>query len=149
MASVLWFQGGACSGNTMSFLNAEEPSVVDLIVAYPGVTGMTGEYDPDVPTADHEANDRLTAATAVSFAPPVAADAPERFIPPDFAARPAMPRSPLNVVCRLSQDGASVDVWVQFHHAAVDGAPSTAPIDRRSTSSRRRGSWGRSPSRTR
>ena len=25
MASVLWFQGGACSGNTMSFLNAEEP----------------------------------------------------------------------------------------------------------------------------
>ena len=34
MASVLWFQGGACSGNTMSFLNAEEPSVVDLIVDF-------------------------------------------------------------------------------------------------------------------
>ena len=32
MASVLWFQGGACSGNTMSFLNAEEPNVVDIIV---------------------------------------------------------------------------------------------------------------------
>ena len=25
MANVLWLQGGACSGNTMSFLNAEEP----------------------------------------------------------------------------------------------------------------------------
>ncbi|MEL6349918.1 MAG: hydrogenase, partial [Myxococcota bacterium] len=30
MANVLWLQGGACSGNTMSFLNAEEPSVCDL-----------------------------------------------------------------------------------------------------------------------
>ena len=28
MTSVLWFQGGACSGNTMSFINAAEPSVV-------------------------------------------------------------------------------------------------------------------------
>ena len=34
MASVLWFQGRACSGNTMSFLNAEEPNVVDLIVDF-------------------------------------------------------------------------------------------------------------------
>src|SRR5215203_4859527 len=34
MSSVLWLQGGACSGNTMSFLNAEEPSVVDLIVDF-------------------------------------------------------------------------------------------------------------------
>lgn len=34
MTSVLWFQGGACSGNTMSFLNASEPSVVDLIVDF-------------------------------------------------------------------------------------------------------------------
>ena len=34
MASVLWFQGGACSGNTMSFLNAEEPNVVDLITDF-------------------------------------------------------------------------------------------------------------------
>lgn len=34
MTSVLWFQGGACSGNTMSFLNANEPSVVDLIVDF-------------------------------------------------------------------------------------------------------------------
>ncbi|MBS44240.1 MAG: hydrogenase [Nocardioides sp.] len=34
MSSVLWFQAGACSGNTMSFLNAEEPSVVDLIVDF-------------------------------------------------------------------------------------------------------------------
>ncbi|MGE0218442.1 hydrogenase [Mycolicibacterium sp.] len=34
MASVLWLQAGACSGNTMSFLNAEEPNVVDLIVDF-------------------------------------------------------------------------------------------------------------------
>ncbi|WP_163549984.1 hydrogenase [Candidatus Frankia nodulisporulans] len=34
MSSVLWFQGGACSGNTMSFLNAEEPTVIDLITDF-------------------------------------------------------------------------------------------------------------------
>ncbi|HAC62877.1 MAG TPA: hydrogenase [Cyanothece sp. UBA12306] len=34
MANVLWLQGGACSGNTLSFLNAEEPTVVDLITDF-------------------------------------------------------------------------------------------------------------------
>jgi hydrogenase small subunit len=30
MVSLLWLQGGAYSGNTISLLNAEEPSIVDL-----------------------------------------------------------------------------------------------------------------------
>ena len=34
MANVLWLQGGACSGNTMSFLNAEEPTVTDLVTDF-------------------------------------------------------------------------------------------------------------------
>lgn len=34
MANVLWLQGGACSGNTMSFLNAEEPTVIELVTDY-------------------------------------------------------------------------------------------------------------------
>ncbi|MEM1349999.1 MAG: hydrogenase, partial [Myxococcota bacterium] len=34
MANVLWLHGGACSGNTMSFLNAEEPSAVDLVTDF-------------------------------------------------------------------------------------------------------------------
>ncbi|GAB4436839.1 MAG: hydrogenase [Chloroflexi bacterium OHK40] len=34
MATLLWFQGGACSGNTMSFLNAEEPSACDLVTDF-------------------------------------------------------------------------------------------------------------------
>src|SRR5262245_25464676 len=34
MANLLWLQGGACSGNTMSFLNAEEPSAVDLVTNF-------------------------------------------------------------------------------------------------------------------
>ena len=42
MTSVLWFQGGACSGNTMSFLNAAEPTVVDLIVDF----GLDVVYHP-------------------------------------------------------------------------------------------------------
>ncbi len=42
VTSVLWFQGGACCGNTMSFINAAEPSVVDLIVDY----GLEIVYHP-------------------------------------------------------------------------------------------------------
>ena len=34
MATLLWLQGGACSGNTMSFLNAEEPTVVELVTDF-------------------------------------------------------------------------------------------------------------------
>jgi hydrogenase small subunit len=34
MTSVLWLQGGACSGNTMSFLSADAPSVVDLVAGF-------------------------------------------------------------------------------------------------------------------
>lgn len=34
MATLLWFQGGACSGNTISFLNAEEPTACDLLTDY-------------------------------------------------------------------------------------------------------------------
>jgi uptake hydrogenase small subunit len=34
MTNLLWLQGGACSGNTMSFLNAEEPSVCDLVTDF-------------------------------------------------------------------------------------------------------------------
>jgi hydrogenase small subunit len=37
MANLLWLQGGACSGNTMSFLNAEQPSVCDLVTDF-GIT---------------------------------------------------------------------------------------------------------------
>jgi hydrogenase small subunit len=34
MPSVLWLQGGACTGNTMSFLGATSPSVTDLITGF-------------------------------------------------------------------------------------------------------------------
>lgn len=34
MANVLWMHGGACNGNTQSFLNAEEPTVVDLVTDF-------------------------------------------------------------------------------------------------------------------
>ncbi len=32
--NLLWLQGGAYSGNTMSFLNTEEPSACDLVTAF-------------------------------------------------------------------------------------------------------------------
>ena len=34
MPNLLWLQGGACYGNTMSFLNAEEPSACDLVTDF-------------------------------------------------------------------------------------------------------------------
>jgi NiFe hydrogenase small subunit HydA len=34
MANLLWLEGQACSGNTMSFLTAEEPDVIDLLTQY-------------------------------------------------------------------------------------------------------------------
>jgi uptake hydrogenase small subunit len=34
MANLLWLQGGACSGNSMSFLNAQEPSACDLVTDF-------------------------------------------------------------------------------------------------------------------
>ncbi len=34
MANLLWLQGGACSGNTMSFLDAQEPTVVELVTDF-------------------------------------------------------------------------------------------------------------------
>ena len=34
MATVVWLHGGACNGNTQSFLNAEEPTVIDLVTDF-------------------------------------------------------------------------------------------------------------------
>ncbi|MDA8038595.1 MAG: hydrogenase [Actinomycetota bacterium] len=34
MANLLWLQGGACSGNTMSLLDAEEPTACDLVTDF-------------------------------------------------------------------------------------------------------------------
>jgi len=34
VANIFWMHGGACNGNTQSFLNAEEPTVVDLITDF-------------------------------------------------------------------------------------------------------------------
>ncbi|PZN03872.1 MAG: hydrogenase, partial [Bacillota bacterium] len=34
MANLVWLHGGACNGNTQSFLNAEEPTVVDLVTDF-------------------------------------------------------------------------------------------------------------------
>ena len=34
MANLLWIQAGACSGDTMSFLNAEAPTFIELLETY-------------------------------------------------------------------------------------------------------------------
>ncbi|BFH73959.1 hypothetical protein SJAV_19030 [Sulfurisphaera javensis] len=34
MRTILWLQGGACGGNTLSFLNAENPDVLEFFEMY-------------------------------------------------------------------------------------------------------------------
>ncbi len=44
MINLVWLKGGACSGNTMSFLNAEQPSVIDLVTDF----GIRIVYHPTI-----------------------------------------------------------------------------------------------------
>ena len=44
MTNIIWLKGGACSGNTMSFLNAEQPSVIELITDF----GIRILYHPSI-----------------------------------------------------------------------------------------------------
>ena len=44
MTNLIWLKGGACSGNTMSFLNAEQPSIIDLITDF----GIRILYHPSI-----------------------------------------------------------------------------------------------------
>ncbi len=56
MASLVWLHGGACNGNTQSFLNAEEPTVVDLVTDF----GIDVIYHHSfIPLAGEQANDTL------------------------------------------------------------------------------------------
>ena len=52
MANLLWLQGGACSGNTMSFLNADEPSACDLVTDFGiNVLKLASSPDGSIPAA--------------------------------------------------------------------------------------------------
>lgn len=44
MTNLIWLKGGACGGNTMSFLNAEQPSVIELITDF----GIRLVYHPSI-----------------------------------------------------------------------------------------------------
>ncbi len=44
MTNLIWLKGGACSGNTMSFLNAEQPSVIELVTDF----GIRILYHPSI-----------------------------------------------------------------------------------------------------
>ena len=42
--NIIWLKGGACGGNTMSFLNAEQPSVIELVTDF----GIRILYHPTI-----------------------------------------------------------------------------------------------------
>ncbi|MEM9821838.1 MAG: hydrogenase [Bacteroidota bacterium] len=44
VTNLIWLKGGACSGNTMSFLNAQQPSVIELITDF----GIRILYHPTI-----------------------------------------------------------------------------------------------------
>ncbi len=61
MANLLWLQGGACSGNTMSFLNAQEPNVIELVVDY----GINILWHPTIGLEiGHQVSDLLSSCVA-------------------------------------------------------------------------------------
>lgn len=61
MANLLWLQAGACSGNTMSFLDAEEPTAVDLVTDF----GINVLYHPSLAMIDGKAvHDLLNACVS-------------------------------------------------------------------------------------
>jgi hypothetical protein len=63
----------------------------------------------------------ISAASQVSFE--IMPESAERFLPPDFRFRRPTGRGVFNLVARLAKDFRSVDVWLQIHHVAADGAP--------------------------
>jgi hypothetical protein len=64
---------------------------------------------------------RISAASQVSFE--IMPESAERFLPPDFRFRRPTGCGVFNIVARLAKDFRSVDVWLQIHHVATDGAP--------------------------
>jgi hypothetical protein len=50
-------------------------------------------------------------------------DPKSRFVPPALCSTACAGEEVVDVHCRLSPDLRVVDVWMQFHHAIVDGAP--------------------------
>ena len=64
---------------------------------------------------------RISAACQISFE--TMPESTGRFLPPDFRFRRSPGCGVLNVVARLSGDFRILDVWLQIHHAATDGAP--------------------------
>ena len=56
--NLVWLKGGACSGNTMSFLNAEQPSVIELITDF----GIRILFHPTIALeTGHQVNELLNA----------------------------------------------------------------------------------------
>jgi hypothetical protein len=53
-----------------------------------------------------------------------------RFAPPELCCANHSGQQLLNFVCRLSADLRTVDIWMQVHHAAADGAPMQELIGR-------------------
>jgi len=64
---------------------------------------------------------RIGGACQVSFE--MMPESAGRCLPPDFRWRRTLGCCGLNVVARFSSDYCSVDVWLQIHHVASDGAP--------------------------
>ena len=64
---------------------------------------------------------RISAACQLSFE--IMPESSQRFLPPDFRFRRPVGCGVFNVVARLAEDFRSVDIWLQIHHVATDGAP--------------------------
>ena len=71
---------------------------------------------------------RILSACAIS-SEPMPAESRARFVPPDFRLHRGLGAGAFDVVVRPHADGA-VDVWLNVHHAAADGAPMQEMLSR-------------------
>jgi hypothetical protein len=72
---------------------------------------------------------RVLSAVCLSFELSPATEA-NRFTLPDFRLRRSLAFGPVHIVCRRVQGTSAIDLWMQVHHAAADGAAMAEVLDR-------------------
>jgi hypothetical protein len=72
---------------------------------------------------------RVLSAVCLSFELSPVTEA-NRFTLPDFRLRRSLAFGPLHIVCRRVHGSSSIDLWMQVHHAAADGAAMSEVLDR-------------------
>lgn len=94
------------------------------------LTKELGYADINVQSEARVFTQRILSAVFICFEK-TAAEASDyrRFDPPDFLRRKHPGLGPFSITCRFNDDFAGKDIWVQCHHACMDGSPLQELLD--------------------